>query len=173
MPSKALNDGGIIVHSCPFHGTISHGASHTTYSAGSLPDSEVFLRHPFLWKAVLRRFHTGFGTGSAYPQGRRHGVVHVTIPSPTYALVKRTVVFEAHNGVKTMAKTAPRIQSHSPSGLAHGFDRSHIEHALNTALQYVKDAHDAASIQAATGKTICAATLLKRACEAVREGGKV
>ena len=68
--------------------------------------------------------------------------------------------------------TSPRIQSNSPSGLAHGFDRSNIEHALHTALQYVKDANDAASIQAATGKAQRAATLLKRACEAVREGAK-
>ena len=64
------------------------------------------------------------------------------------------------------------VKSHSPSGLTHGFDRSNIEHALNTALQYVQNAHDAASIQAATGKAQRAATLLKRACEAVREGGK-
>lgn len=68
--------------------------------------------------------------------------------------------------------TSPRVQSHSPSGLAHGFDRSNIEHALNTALQYVKDAHDAASIQVATGKAIRAATMLKRACSALVEGGK-
>ena len=68
--------------------------------------------------------------------------------------------------------TSPSVKSHSPSGLTHGFDRSNIEHALNTALQYVQNAHDAASIQAATGKAQRAATLLKRACEAVREGGK-
>ena len=68
--------------------------------------------------------------------------------------------------------TSPSVKSRSPSGLTHGFDRSNIEHALNTALQYVQNAHDAASIQAATGKAQRAATLLKRACEAVREGGK-
>ena len=68
--------------------------------------------------------------------------------------------------------TSPSVKSYSPSGLTHGFDRSNIEHALNTALQYVQNAHDAASIQAATGKAQRAATLLKRACEAVREGGK-
>lgn len=68
--------------------------------------------------------------------------------------------------------TTPHAPSHSPSGLTHGFDRSNIEHALNTALQHVKDANDAASIQVATGKAIRAATLLKRACEAVREGAK-
>lgn len=69
--------------------------------------------------------------------------------------------------------TSPSVKSHSPSGLTHGFDRSNIEHALNIALQYVQNANDAASIQAATGKAQRAATLLKRACEAVREGGKV
>lgn len=47
-----------------------------------------------------------------------------------------------------------------------------IEQALLLALQYVRNAHDAASIQAATGKAQRAATLLKRACEAAREGGK-
>jgi hypothetical protein len=69
--------------------------------------------------------------------------------------------------------TSPTMKSHSPSGLTHGFDRSNIEDALNTALHHVRNAHDTASIQAATGKAQRAATLLKRACEAAREGGKV
>jgi hypothetical protein len=67
--------------------------------------------------------------------------------------------------------TSPSVKSHSPSGLVQGFDRSNIEDALNTALHHVRNAHDTASIQVATGKTIRAATLLKRACEAAREGG--
>ena len=96
-----------------FHGTIPHGAEHTMYNAGNLPDSEVFLRPLFWWKAALRRLHAGFGTGSAYPQGRQHGVVHVFKPSSTYALNKRTVVFEAHNGVKTMTLTTPAMGSHA------------------------------------------------------------
>jgi hypothetical protein len=66
--------------------------------------------------------------------------------------------------------TSPSVKSHSPLGL-EGFDRSNIEHALNIALQHVKNAHDAASIQAATGKAQRAATLLKRACEAMRLKG--
>jgi hypothetical protein len=69
--------------------------------------------------------------------------------------------------------TSPTMKSHSPSGLTHGFDRSNIEDALNTALHHVRNAHDTASIQTATGKAQRAATLLKRACEAAREGGKV
>lgn len=69
-----------------------------------------------------------------------------------------------------MAKITIARQSNSPSGL-EGFDRSNIEHALNMALHHVKNANDAASIQAATGKAIRAATLLKRACTHVKEGG--
>ena len=44
-----------------------------------------------------------------------------------------------------------------------------IENALSTALWHVRRAHDAASMQVATGKAVRAATLLKRACEAFRE----
>jgi len=47
-----------------------------------------------------------------------------------------------------------------------------IESALLVALQQVRAANDAKAMQVATGKAIRAATMLKRACEAVREGGK-
>lgn len=64
--------------------------------------------------------------------------------------------------------TSPTIKSRSPAGQVSGFDRSLIEDSLTTALQHVRNAHDTAAIQVATGKTIRAATLLKRACEAAR-----
>ena len=67
--------------------------------------------------------------------------------------------------------TSPTIKSRSPSGLTHGFDRSLIEDSLTTALHHVRNAHDATAIQVATGKAQRAATLLKRACQTVREGG--
>lgn len=114
--AKRLNAVGIVtplhqhdVHTRHFHGTIPLGAEHTMYTAGYLPDNEVFSRPEFLLNAVLRRFHAGFGAGSVYPQGRRHGCVHVFKPSPTLALNRQTVVFEAHTGVKTMTLTTPAM----------------------------------------------------------------
>ena len=97
------------------YGTIPSGASHTTYQAGYLPDNEVFSRPKFLLNAVLRRFHVGFGAGSVLTARRRHGLVHVTIPSPTFALVRRMVVFESHQGVKTMTITTPKTGTQSPT----------------------------------------------------------
>lgn len=113
--AKRLNAVGIVTplhqheHIAAFYGTIPLGAEHTMYTAGYLPDNEVFSRPEFLLNAVLRRFHAGFGAGSVYPQGRRHGCVHVFKPSPTLALNRQTVVFEAHTGVKTMTITTPEL----------------------------------------------------------------
>lgn len=47
-----------------------------------------------------------------------------------------------------------------------------IESALLVALQQVRAANDAQAMQVATGKAIRAATMLKRACSALVEGGK-
>ena len=118
--AKRLNAVGIVTplhkHSCHFHGTIHHGAEHTTYQAGYLPDNEVFSCPEFLLNAVLRRFYTGFGAGSVYPQGRRHGFVHVLKPSPIFALNRHLMVFEAHKGVKTMTILTPELGNfhHAP-----------------------------------------------------------
>lgn len=113
--AKRLNAVGIVTplhqheHIAAFYGTIHHGAQHTMYKAGYLPDNEVFSRPEFLLNAALRRFYSGFGAGSAYPQGRRHGFVHVLKPSPIFALNRRMMVFEAHKGVKTMTITTPEL----------------------------------------------------------------
>lgn len=98
------------------YGTIHHGAQHTMYKAGYLPDNEVFSCPEFLLNAVLRRFYTGFGAGSVYPQGRRHGFVHVLKPSPIFALNRHLMVFEAHKGVKTMTILTPELGNfhHAP-----------------------------------------------------------
>jgi hypothetical protein len=102
-------------HIAPFYGTIHHGAEHTTYQAGYLPDNEVFSRPEFLLNAVLRRFHVGFGAGSVLTVRRRHGLVHVFKPSPTIVLNRRMVVFEAHQGVKTMTILTPELGTQSPT----------------------------------------------------------
>ena len=47
-----------------------------------------------------------------------------------------------------------------------------IESALLVALQQVRAANDAQAMKVATGKAIRAATMLKRACSALVEGGK-
>ena len=84
--------------------TVRHGARHTMYTAGNLPDSEVFSRPEFS-NAALRRVH-GFGAGSAYPQGRQHGCVHVSIPSPTQWSRQPKGGFQSHTGAETMT-TSP------------------------------------------------------------------
>jgi hypothetical protein len=47
-----------------------------------------------------------------------------------------------------------------------------IESALLVALQQLRAANDAQAMQVATGKAIRAATMMKRACSALVEGGK-
>ena len=47
-----------------------------------------------------------------------------------------------------------------------------IESALLVALQQLRAANDARAMQVATGKAIRAATMMKRACSALVEGGK-
>jgi hypothetical protein len=92
----------------PHRGTVRPGARHTMYTAGNLPDSEVFSRPEFS-NAAPRRVH-GFGAGSAYPQGRRHGCVHVSIPSPTQWPRQSKGGFQSHTGAETMT-TSP-VASH-------------------------------------------------------------
>ena len=72
--------------------------SHTVEIAGNLPDSEVFSR-PEFGNAALRRLH-GFGAGSAHPQGRQHGYLHVTIPSPTLWPSQQKRGFQSQIGAK-------------------------------------------------------------------------
>ncbi len=87
--------------------------------------------------------------------------------------------------------TSPTIKSRSPAGrgippeireklqqfkttkalVISGADKETIESALLLALNHVRSAINLADIQVATGKAQRAATLLKRACQTVREGG--
>lgn len=88
--------------------------------------------------------------------------------------------------------TSPSVKSHSPSGrgippaIKKRLDefrtpkeasiptaiKEPIESALLVALQQLRAANDAQAMQVATGKAIRAATMLKRACSALVEGGK-
>lgn len=88
--------------------------------------------------------------------------------------------------------TSPSVKSHSPSGrgippaIKKRLDefrtpkeasiptaiKEPIESALLVALQQLRAANDPQAMQVATGKAIRAATMLKRACSALVEGGK-
>lgn len=88
--------------------------------------------------------------------------------------------------------TSPSVKSHSPSGrgippaIKKRLDefrtpkeasiptaiKEPIESALLVALQQLRAANDAQAMQVATGKAIRAATMMKRACSALVEGGK-
>lgn len=88
--------------------------------------------------------------------------------------------------------TSPSVKSHSPSGrgippaIKKRLDefrtpkenrispavKEPIESALLVALQQLRAANDPQALQVATGKAIRAATMMKRACSALVEGGK-
>jgi hypothetical protein len=79
---------------------IVRGARHTMKQAGDLPDSEVFSRSEF-GHAAHGGMH-GFGAGSAHPQGRQHGLFHVSIPSSTQCPRQAEGGFQVQQGTEAM-----------------------------------------------------------------------
>lgn len=68
--------------------TVQTGAENTTDNAYKLDDTELFSRPKFM---VL-------GVGSAYPQGRQHGVIHVFTPNTHLLRLKSASDgFQSHN----------------------------------------------------------------------------
>ena len=145
------------------------GASHTTEYAGNLPDSEVFSRPEFKDGSIFGCVY-GFGAGSVYPQGRQHGVFHVTKPSSTRCPSQAASGFQSQYGAETMTKvnttTTPALGNTSPLTRQQA-----IESALSDALHLVRTTGTQHGIHAATGRAIRAASLLKQACSEAREGG--
>jgi hypothetical protein len=92
----------------PGGATVHAGAIHTTKQAGNLSDNEVFSR-PESDNAALRCIH-GFGAGSATPQGRRHNLFCVDIPSPTRCPNQAASGFQFNKERETMT-TKPQPTS--------------------------------------------------------------
>ena len=149
--------------------TFHAGARHTMYNAGNLSDNEVFSRPEFKDGPKFRRIY-GFGAGSAYPQGRQHGVVHVSIPSSTFWPRQPDGGFQSHNGAEAMTKvntlTTPKTGNTSPLARQQA-----IENALSTALYFIRLPSTESGLKAATGRAIRAASMLKQACAEIQNGG--
>ena len=157
--------------------SISFGASHTTDNAGNLPDSEVFSRLKFRDGLNFQGIYS-FGAGSVYPQGRQHGVIHVTKPSPTRCPSQVASGFQSRNGAKTMSMvntiTTPKVASlgNTPAFSASIIARQQeIENALSTALYFIRLPLTESGLKAATGRAIRAASMLKQACSDAKTGG--
>ena len=146
------------------------GAEHTTDNAGNLSDNEVFSRLKFRDGLNFQGIY-GFGAGSVYPQGRQHGLFHVSIPSPTFWPRQSSGGFlsSTRNGTMTTVNTTTTPNT----GITSRINRQQaIENALATALFFIRQpGDDAAALRAATGRAIRAASMLKQACAEIQNGG--
>ena len=151
--------------------SISFGASHTTDNAGNLPDSEVFSRSEFKDGLSFQGIH-GYGAGSVYPQGRQHGVFHVTKPSSTRCPSQVASGFQSQYGARTMTtvNTTTTPKTGNTATLAR---QQAIENALTTALYFIRLPTTDSGLRAATGRAIRAASMLKQACAEISNGGSV
>jgi hypothetical protein len=135
------------------------GAINTTSEAVYLPVSKVFSCPKF---KVL-------DVGRAYPQGwpQRFGVVDIPHVHPA-DLSSQRMVSEFPEGIKTMTTHAPTPSTASPRNTpatAPEITRQQaIENALSAALYFIRQPHSTTALQAATGRAIRAASMLKQAC---------
>jgi hypothetical protein len=93
--------------------TVPFGAIHTMKQAGSLSDNEVFSRPEF--NGAAPRCTHGFGAGSANPQGRRHNLFCVDIPSPTRCPIQADGGFQFNKERETMTKPTPASRCAVPN----------------------------------------------------------
>ena len=147
---------------------IVRGAEHTIGNAGNLPDSEVFSRSEF--GHVAHGSMHGFGAGSAYPQGRQHGVTHVFKPSSTRHLLNTGASgFDTRNGAKTMTnkQRTDKAQATPPADLI-----TQARQRLQEAIGLLQGTPSEADTARALGRVMSASRALKRVME-VKEGGNV
>jgi hypothetical protein len=135
------------------------GAEYTTSEAVYLPVRKVFSCPKF---KVL-------DVGRAYPQGwpQRFGVVFKPHVHPV-DLNNQRMVSEFPEGIKTMTTHAPTPIAASPSNTPATTPeitrQQAIENALSTALYFIRQPHSTTALQAATGRAMRAASMLKQAC---------
>ena len=145
---------------------IVRGAEHTIGNAGNLPDSEVFSRSEF--GHVAHGSMHGFGAGSAYPQGRQHGVTHVFKPSSTRHLLNTGASgFDTRNGAKTMTnqQRTDKAQATPPADLI-----TQARQRLQEAVELLQGTPSTEDTARALGRVMSASRALKRSMEAMGGG---
>ena len=143
--------------------TFAKGAEHTIDNAGNLPDSEVFSRPKFL-DAALRHVKV-LGLGLVNRKATSMALSMCSNPAPP-VIGLNTVAsgFQSHNGAETMTNVNRTITQ---------LERQQaIENALTTALYYIRQPHSTKALQAATGRAIRAASMLKHACSRSTTDGR-
>lgn len=153
-------------------------------------DKRGFVMSEFVRSGVAR-CGLVYGHGGGHPQGRPHGVIRV-LNHHAHPLRVRTrlVASESHHGAKTMTKAFATVRAAAPiitlasrraapiKSQADITDPHVIalhaaaENALASALHLLRAIDcDPAKLQAATGRAIRAASLLKQASAAQAVGG--
>lgn len=123
---------------------------NTTGIAGNLPDSEVFSRPKSF----------GFGRDGLVRKAGRMAIPMFSTSRPPVALEKAASGFQSRIGAETMTNV-----NRTPTTRASTITRQQaIENALSTALYFIRQPHSETTLQAATGRAIRAATMLKQAC---------
>ena len=131
------------------------GARHTTSEAVYLPVSKVFSCPKF---QVL-------DVGNVYPQGRRHRFGDVSKPHVHPAdLDSQRMVSKFPEGIKTMTTFTTTPKAAPLGNMPEITQQQAIENALSTALYFIRQPRSTKALQAATGRTMRAASMLKQAC---------
>ena len=138
------------------------GARHATKQAGDLPDSEGFSCPKF----------TVLGLGTVNREATGSTCFECLNPFPPNDLDSQRVDFQSRQGAKTMTKvitfsslsTGTRVQSNARINTPTPAQQATIENTLSMALWNVRHGTGTQAMQAATGRAIRAASMLKQAC---------
>ena len=145
--------------------TVHPGAENTTKQAGNLPDSEVFSRPE----------HYGFGRDGRIGNDRRSTCFEFSHPAHPVCLKSGSSGFQSQQGAETMTtfNTTPTPTTGNTSPISNAISRQQaIENALSMALYYVRRSAGQQGIQAATGRAVRAASMLKQACTEPTTSGR-
>jgi hypothetical protein len=134
---------------------------NTMEYAGNLPDSEVFSR-PEFGSAGFTHLH-GYGRDGLVREAGRMAYSMFSTSRPPVALEKAASGLQSQYGAETMTtvNTPPTPKTGNTSQLIR---QQAIESALNDALHLVRTTGTQHGIQAATGRAMRAAGMLKQAC---------
>ena len=139
---------------------------NTMYTAGNLPDSEVFSR-PEFGSAGYSHLH-GFGRDGLVRKAGRTAVYVFSTSRPPVALEKAASGFQSHTGAETMTTVNTTLTP--KTGTTYPLARQQaIEDALSTALWLIRHPNET-TLHAATGFSIRAASMLKQACAEIQNG---
>jgi hypothetical protein len=139
------------------------GARNTVIDSGA-------FTHALSW-VFSRPEHFGFGRDGLVREAGRMAESMLRTSRPPVACRKASGGFQSHSGAETMTKvnstTTPKMgtlgttPAPSPSIIAR---QQAIETALRTALHFICQPYSDKALQAATGRAIRAASMLKQAC---------